>query len=136
MRLLKTFSLGFITNKSQPENTLEIRNTADFLNKNPRCSDCFLNKGCNCQMYAMIQQNTKMPHINKILEFLVNKYEVKQITIEIYISRVVNIKIHNLSFMKIRNMEIERYISLQPSCRHIKYIGTNPNIPHFNLYFG
>jgi hypothetical protein len=84
----------------------------------------------------MIQQNTKMPHINKILEFLGNKFDIRSITIEIYISRVVNIRIPDLPFMKVRKLDIERYISLQPSCRHIKYIGANPNIPCFNLYFG
>jgi hypothetical protein len=135
MKLLKTFSLNFITNKSPAGNVLEIRNSEDFLNQNPKCSDCFLNKGCICKMYEMIQQNTGMPHISKIVGFL---YDLggRRFTIEIYISRVVNIQVHNLPFTKLRKMGIERYISFENSCKHLKYIGTNNKLPYCNLYFG
>ena len=137
MPLLKTFSLDFITNKSNPDNVFEIKNTSDFRNRNPKCSDCFLNKGCNCYMYTMIQQNTKLSHVSKIIEFLVKKLEVKQITIEIYISKVVNIKIHNLPFLKLRKLnDLERYISFEPSCKHLRYLGTNHKVDCFNLFFG
>jgi hypothetical protein len=135
MGLLKTFSLDFITNKSKPTNILEIRNTEDFIDKNPQCSDCFLNKGCNCMMYQLVQRNISNPCVNKILEFLYN-IGARRLSIEIYISKVVNIKVYNLSFMKLRKMKIERYISLEPSCKHLKYIGTNNKLPYLNFYFG
>ena len=70
MKLYKTFSLNFITNSDNPDNKIQIRNINDFKNKNPRCSDCFLNKGCICQLYTMISTNITTQHVIDIIKYL------------------------------------------------------------------
>ena len=137
MKISKTFTLSFLTQKSAPIEKFEIKKVDDFLNKNPRCSDCFLNKGCICQMYTMIQNNIKNQYVIDILKELFKKYNIKSLTLEKYKQNIINIQIPRIEYKKLRKITgLIEFIKSTSSCNHLKYIGTNNKLKHFNLFFG
>lgn len=137
MKLYKTFSLKFITNNDKCDNKIEISNIDEFKNQNPRCQNCFLNKGCYCQLYNMISSNITSQHVIDIIKYLQNLYIFNELNIEIYKNGVVNIDIYELKFSKLRNISnLNIFLNKTSSCKHLKYIGTNNKKSNFNIYFG